>query len=233
MSDLNDAKIMQKFANVGAIVSDSHFVYSSGRHSSVYVNKDALYLHPGVISELCQRMAQPYKAEQIDVVVGPVIGGVVLSQWVAYYLNQRRQSGETLAVFAEKGSDSLDKQFAFNRGYDHYIADKNILIVEDVLTTGGSVRQVVDLVRHHGGNVVGITALCNRGNVQPKDVGDVPIHSLISLSLQTYNEDECPFCQQAIPVNTELGKGRAFLARQKAQEKAIKAETERNTYNGK
>ncbi|GCE24719.1 orotate phosphoribosyltransferase [Dictyobacter alpinus] len=219
MSEHNDAKIMKMFADVGAVVSDSHFVYSSGRHSSVYVNKDALYLHPKVISELCQLMAQPYKAEQIDVVVGPVIGGVVLSQWVAHYLNQRRQSGETLAVFAEKGSDSVDKQFAFNRGYDKYIADKNILIVEDVLTTGGSVRQVVDLVRHHGGHVVGISALCNRGSVQPKDVGDVPIHALISLSLQTYNEDECPFCQQGVPVNTELGKGRAFIARQKNQHK--------------
>ncbi|GCF07404.1 phosphoribosyltransferase family protein [Dictyobacter arantiisoli] len=213
----NDPMIMQLFANVNAIVEDSHFVYSSGRHSSVYVNKDALYLHTGVIARLAQLMAQPYQADQIDVVVGPVIGGVILSQWVASHLNQRRTSGETLAVFAEKGSDSLDKQFAFNRGYDRYIADKNILVVEDVLTTGGSVHQVVDLVRRHGGNMIGISALCNRGNVQPKDVGDVPIHSLIELSLQTYSETECPFCQQDVPVNTVLGKGRAFLARQKAQ----------------
>lgn len=216
---MNDPKIMQMFAEVGAIVSDSHFVYSSGRHSSAYVNKDALYLHPKVISELCQRMTQPYNADQIDVVVGPVIGGVILSQWVAHYLNQRRTSGETLAVFAEKGSDTLDKNFSFNRGYDRYIADKNILVVEDVLTTGGSVHQVVDLIRHHGGNVVGISALCNRGNVQPRDVGNVPIHALIALSLQTYDETECPFCEQHVPINTVLGKGKAFVARQKAQAK--------------
>jgi orotate phosphoribosyltransferase len=216
-TQVNDPKIMQLFADVGAIISDSHFVYSSGRHSSAYVNKDALYLHTEVIAKLCQRMARPYNADQIDIVVGPVIGGVVLSQWIAHELNQRRTSGETLAVFAEKGSDSLDKQFTFNRGYDHYIADKNILIVEDVLTTGGSVRQVVDLVRRHCGNVIGVSALCNRGNVQPTDVGDVPIHTLIALSLQTYSEIECPFCQQNVPINTELGKGRAFLAHQKAQ----------------
>jgi orotate phosphoribosyltransferase len=213
---INDPKIMQLFADVGAIIGDSHFVYSSGRHSSAYVNKDALYLHTEVISLLCQKMAQPYNADQIDIVVGPVIGGVVLSQWVAHELNQRRTSGETLAIFAEKGSDSLNKHFAFNRGYDHYIADKNILVVEDVLTTGGSVSQVVELVRRHGGNVVGISALCNRGNVQPANVGGVPIYALIALSLQTYGEDECPFCLQNVPVNTELGKGRAFLARQKA-----------------
>lgn len=212
---MNDPKIMQIFADVGAIVSDSHFVYSSGRHSSVYINKDALYVHPEVISSLCRQMALPYVADQIDVVVGPVLGGIVLSQWVAHTLNERRGIGETLAVFAEKGSDSVHKQFAFTRGYDKHIPGKNILIVEDVLTTGGSVRQVVDLVRAHGGKIIGIAALCNRGNVQPQDVGDVPINALIEITLQTYTAEECPFCKQHVPINTALGKGRAFLAQQR------------------
>src|SRR5437867_13286941 len=97
---MNDSKIMQLFADVGAIVSDSHFVYSSGRHSSVYVNKDALYVHTNVISILCQKMAEPYNAEQIDVVVGPILGGIVLSQWVVHHLNTRRSFVETLAVNA-------------------------------------------------------------------------------------------------------------------------------------
>ncbi len=210
---MNDPDIMRMFADVGAIVSESHFVYSSGRHSSVYVNKDALYLYPRTIASLCRLMAQPYDAGAIDVVVGPVLGGIVLSQWVAHHLSERRASGETLAVYAEKGADSAEKHFFFGRGYERYIPGKNILIVEDVLTTGGSARQVIDLVRRHGGNVVGVSALCNRGNVQPADVGDVPVQSLITLSLDTYAEEECPYCQQGVPVNTELGKGRAFLSR--------------------
>jgi orotate phosphoribosyltransferase len=213
---MNDPKIMQMFADVGAIVTDSHFVYSSGRHSSVYVNKDALYLHTGVISALCQQMARPYDADQIDVVVGPILGGIVLSQWVAHHLNTKRSSGETLAVYAEKEGDGPDKSFLFRRGYDSYIPEKNILVVEDVLTTGGSARQVIELARKHGGNVVGLTALCNRGSVQPEDVGNVPIHTLITLPLETFTEAECPFCRQRIPVNTELGKGKAFLAKQQA-----------------
>ena len=213
---MNDPKIMQMFTNVGAIVTDSHFVYSSGRHSSVYVNKDALYLHTGVISTLCQEMARPYDADQIDVVVGPILGGIVLSQWVAHHLNTRRSSGETLAVYAEKEGDGPDKSFLFRRGYDSYIPGKNILVVEDVLTTGGSARQVIELVRKHGGNVIGLSALCNRGSVQPQDVGNVPIHTLITLPLETFAEAECPFCRQHIPVNTELGKGKAFLANQQA-----------------
>jgi orotate phosphoribosyltransferase len=176
---MDDPKIMQIFADVGAVVSNSHFVYSSGRHSSVYINKDALYIHSDVISKLCRMMVRSYTADQIDVVVGPVLGGIVLSQWVAYYLNEKRSSGETLAIFAEKESDGPDKQFAFHRGYDKYLAGKN------------------------------------RGNVQPTDVGGVPIQTLINVTLETYSEEECPFCKQNVPINTELGKGRAFLAKKK------------------
>ncbi len=210
---MNDPRIMQMFSDVGAIVSESHFVYSSGRHSSVYINKDALYLHTRTISALCQLMASPYSAEQVDAVVGPVLGGIVLSQWVAHHLNTSRTERETLAIYAEKGSDSADKQFFFNRGYDTYIPGKNILVVEDVLTTGGFARQVIELVRRHGGNVIGLSALCNRGNVQPADVGDVAVHALVTIALETYTEEDCPFCRQQVPINTALGKGRAFLAR--------------------
>jgi orotate phosphoribosyltransferase len=211
---MNDPHILQMFLDVGAVVRDSHFVYTSGRHSSVYINKDAVYLHTGIISALCHEMARPYAAEQIDVVVGPVMGGIILSQWVAHYLNEQRETGETLAVYAEKGTDSVDKQFFFGRGYDKYIPGKNVLIAEDILTTGGSVRQVVELVRRQGGNVVGITALCNRGNVQPDAVGGVPINALIAIDLDTYEPEDCPFCRNNVPINTELGKGRAFLAKQ-------------------
>lgn len=209
----NDPTIMQMFREVGAIVTDSHFVYNSGRHSSVYINKDALYVHTRIISALCEYMAQPYNPDEIDVVVGPVLGGIVLSQWVAHALNAQRDSGETLAVYAEKDGMGDEQRFAFHRGYDRYLPNKNILIVEDILTTGGSVRRVVNAVRQQGGNVVGVSALCNRGNVQADAVGAVPIHTLIDIPLQTYSEEDCPFCQQRVPINTALGKGRAFLAK--------------------
>ncbi|GHO45687.1 phosphoribosyltransferase family protein [Ktedonospora formicarum] len=215
---MNDPEVMQLFEEAGAIVKDSHFVYSSGRHSSVYVNKDALYLRPRIISSICERMAQPYDPEQIDVVVGPVIGAVILSQWTAYHLSQRKAVGEVLAVFAEKGADGVDKQFYFGRGYDKWISGRNILVVEDILTTGNSARQTIETIRRYGGNVVGLSVLANRGNVQAEEVGDVPIHALIELSLRTYTAEECPFCRDGVPVNIELGKGRAFLAKQKALE---------------
>ena len=211
---MNDANIMQMFVDAGAIITNRHFVYSSGRHSSVYVNKDALYVHTKMISTLCSYLAEPYSADAIDIVVGPILGGIVLSQWVAYHLNAHRSSGETLAVYAEKEGDGPDKTFLFRRGYDRYIPGKNVLVVEDILTTGGSARQVIDLVRMYNGNVVGLSVLCNRGGVQSEDVGGVPIHSLLTLTLETFSEEECPFCQQLVPIETELGKGKAFLAKQ-------------------
>jgi orotate phosphoribosyltransferase len=210
---MSQETIMQMFRDAGAIVTDSHFVYNSGRHSSVYINKDSLYLHTRIIAALCAAMARPYDANTIDVVVGPVLGGIVLSQWVAFALNERRTSGETLAVYAEKEGTGPTQRFLFQRGYDRYIPGKNVLVVEDVLTTGGSVRGVVELVRAQGGRVVGISALCNRGNVRAEAVGNVPIETLLTLPLETYTEEECPFCQQGVPINTTLGKGRAFLAK--------------------
>jgi orotate phosphoribosyltransferase len=213
----NDPEIMRLFSDVGAIVTNSHFVYTSGRHSSVYVNKDAVYAHTSIIASLCKRMAQPYDPNTIDVVVGPVLGGIVLSQWVTHALNQRRTTGETLAVFAEKATDGVNKHFFFGRGYEKVIPGRNVLIVEDLLTTGGSVRQVVETVRNVGGNIIGISVLCNRGNVQPEDIDNVPINALISLSLQTYSAEDCPFCKQRVPINTVLGKGRAYLAKQSAE----------------
>jgi len=212
---MNDPSIMQMFSGVGAIVTGGHFVYTSGRHSSVYINKDALYLHTETISALCKSMVSSFEPEQIDVVVGPVLGGIVLSQWTAHHLNQRRTGGETLAVYAEKASDGANKQFFFGRGYNQHIAGKNILVVEDVLTTGGSARQVIDLVRGLDGNVVALSALCNRGNVRPADVGGVMVSALVSIDLDTYAPDDCALCKAKVPISTELGKGKSFLAEKK------------------
>src|SRR5437667_12752460 len=117
---MNDPEIMQMFAGVGAIVRDSHFVYSSGRHSSVYINKDALYLHTKLISTLCQLMAQPYNADEVDVKAGPVLGGIVVSQWVAYYINSSLTSVETLDLYVDKQRQTPVKLYVFRRCYEEY-----------------------------------------------------------------------------------------------------------------
>ncbi len=208
---MDSKTIMQTLNDVGAIITDSHIVYTSGRHGTSYVNKDVLYLHTKITSDLCKAMSERYDANQIDLVAGPTIGGVVLSQWVTHHLNAKRTKGEILALYAEEEGEGEAKRRIFKRGYDLCIPGKTVVVVEDLLTTGGSARQVVEAVRTLGGNVVGLSVLCNRGNVKAANVGDVEIHALTKVDMDSWPEKECPLCRDRIPVNTSVGKGKAFL----------------------
>jgi len=212
---MDNEAIMKVLGDVGAIITDSHLVYTSGRHGNAYVNKDALYVHSQSTSLLCQAMAAQYPAEQVDVVAGPTVGGVILSQWIAYHVNQSRKNGEALSIYAEEDNQNGEKKRIFKRGYDLHIPGKNIVVVEDIVTTGGSARQVIEAVRALGGNVLGLSVLCNRGGIKPEDVGGVPIHALTSVTLDSWDAHECPLCQKNVPVNTAVGKGREFLEKQK------------------
>jgi orotate phosphoribosyltransferase len=115
-----------------------------------------------------------------------------------------------LAVYAEKDGD----QFVIKRGYEKLIPGKNVLIVEDILTTGGSAKKVFEAVRALGGNVVGLGAICNRGGVTEGDIGLLPeLYSLTSVNLDSWEANECPLCASDVPVNITIGKGKEFLAR--------------------
>lgn len=207
---MNQKEILKMFSGAGAIITDTHVVYTSGRHGSAYVNKDALYPHTGMTARLCEEMASRFKDSDIGIVVGPTVGGVILSQWVAFYLS-KIQGKEILGVFAEEDEN---KNRFLKRGYDKLIPGKNVLIVEDVMTTGGSVKKVVDAVRALGGNIVGCAALCNRGGVTKEDVGNVPVfEALVNIEMDSWEEAECPLCKKGVPVNTNVGKGREYLAR--------------------
>ena len=208
---MSDNSIIKMMTGAGALILNTHIVLTSGRHSDNYFNKDALYLHTKIISGLCDLMSKPYDADKIDVVAGPTIGGVILSQWVAHHLNSRRKSGEIISVYAEEEVAGDEKKRIFKRGYDACIPGKNVLVVEDVLTTGGSARRVIESVKALDGNVVGLTVLCNRGGIKPEEVCDVSIHAILDVKLDSWTEEECPLCKTNVPINTTVGKGRAFL----------------------
>lgn len=186
-----------------------HFVLTSGRHAREYVNKDALYPHTEETSQLCRGIAG-FADFGTQVVAAPAIGGVILSQWVAYHLSILLGT-EVLAVYAEPGpGDTL----IFKRGYDLLIPGRKVLVVEDVLTTGGLAKKVVDAVRALQGEVTGVCVLSNRGGVTVVGLGNVPwLHALTTIPMESYTEDECPSCKEGVPVNTDVGKGKEFLAR--------------------
>ena len=193
-------------AESGAVIRDSHVVYTSGRHGSAYVNKDAVYPHTERVRELCGLMAEAARPLGVEIVCGPAMGGIILAQWTGHHLGLP-------AVYAEKAPEG---GMALRRGYDALVRGRRVLVVEDVVNTGGSLADTIRAVRAAGGTVIAATALCNRGGVTAADL-DVPaLQALLELSLDSWAAEECPLCRRGVPVNTSVGKGREFLARRGA-----------------
>jgi orotate phosphoribosyltransferase len=192
-------------AEAQAIVTGSHVVYTSGKHGSAYVNKDAVYPNTARVSELCRHLADAARPQRPEVVCGPATGGIILATWTGHHLG-------VPAVYAEKADGGM----ALRRGYDRLVAGKRVLVVEDILNTGGSVRDTVAAVRAAGGEVVAVAALVNRGGVTAADVGAPVLVALLDVALDAWEADACPLCRDGVPVDTTVGKGREFLARRRA-----------------
>src|SRR3989339_1159783 len=151
-------KVVDILKKIGAVITDDHFVYTSGKHGSVYINKDALYPHTAETSEVCRTMAEMFKDKEVEAVVGPALGGIILSQWVAHHLSQMKGK-EILAVYTEKNKEGIQ---TFTRGYEKLVNSKNVLLVEDAPTTGGSAKKVVEIVKNAGGKVVAVSVMVNK-----------------------------------------------------------------------
>lgn len=213
---MSDDDVLALLAQVGALITGDHLVYTSGRHGSSYVNKDALYPHTAATSAVCAQIARHFAPAGVEVVAGPTVGGVIMAQWTAHHLSELT-GREVLAVYAEEEPDGAGKRRVLRRGYDALVAERRVLVVEDILTTGGSVRLVVAAVRAAGGTVVGVGALCNRGAVTAELIEAPQLYALSEVPLESYAPAECPLCAAGVPVNTRVGKGAAFLAARAAQ----------------
>lgn len=199
---MNEARAIQIFEQAGAIVH-GHFKYFSGMHGGVYVNKTMVYYFPSLISTLCDGIADRFSLDDIDVVVSPATGGIVLSQWVAYHLGERSCS-DVGAIFTEKLSDGSG--FCLRRGYEELILGRRILLVEDILTSGKTALQNVDLISKYGGVVVAVAALWNRGGVTAEAVGSPPeLFSLINREFEAWDPQDCPHCRNGEVLSTQVG----------------------------
>jgi orotate phosphoribosyltransferase len=208
---MNEQEILDMLQEVGAFRT-GHFVYTSGRHGDAYILKDAMYAYPRQTSEVCKTMAEHFKDTGIEAVIGPAVGAAILSQWTAYHLSEF-SGKDVYAVYADKDGEG---GFVIKRGYDKLIAGKRVLVVEDLTTTGGSIKKVVDATRAAGAEVAGVVVLCNRGDVTKEMVGaPKEFISLVRLELESWEEDACELCEKNIPVSTDIGHGKEFLARKK------------------
>ncbi len=201
-------EIIEILKKVGAFMTGGHFVGTSGIHINTYVNKDALYIHPKETSQVCELMAQKVKDFEIDAVVGPALGGIILAQWTAYHLSKIKQK-EILALYTEKNKEGIQ---GFTRGYDKLVKGKNILVVEDAPTTGGSAKKVVDIVNNVGGKVVAVSVMVNKNQKEvTSEFFGVPFFPLAEVEMQSYEADNCLMCKNGVPINITYGHGKKFL----------------------
>lgn len=177
-------KTIERFKGVNAILN-GHFVLSSGLHSDTYVQCAKVTEHPALGEEVCRSLADMWRGKKIDVVAGPAYGGIILAYELARALKAR-------AVFFER----VEGKFALRRGFSLSSQDE-VLVAEDVVTTGGSAQEVLSLVRQMGARLVGVTSLVYRGQ---GNFADTDYKYLVSLTPPVYKPEECPFCKEKIPV---------------------------------
>ncbi len=182
---MDKAAIAAVFTKVGAL-REGHFRYTSGLHGNLYMQCAQVLKYPDYSERLCKELASNFAAGQIDIVIGPAMGGIIVAYEVA------RQLGVP-AMFSERenGIMTLRRGFGLEAG-------QRVLVVEDVITTGGSVQDVIDLVKDQGAVPAGVAVLVNRSG--GRAAFDVPLAALLDLDLPTFDPTNCPLCQQGLPL---------------------------------
>lgn len=184
MSD-QDA-ILEVFREAGALL-EGHFLLSSGMHSPTYLQCALVLQDPGRAGRLCRELARHFTQSDVRTVIGPAIGGIVVAHEVARALGVK-------ALFAERqdGRMTLRRGFAVEAG-------ERVLLAEDVVTTGGSLREVQQMVTAAGADVVGVASLVDRTSGRDPGFG-MPLVSLVAIDVPTYSADDCPLCREGLPL---------------------------------
>lgn len=177
---MTSEEVLDSYRRTGALLS-GHFLLSSGLHSSQYLQSALVLQQPDTATRLCAALAAHFSGMRIEAVIAPALGGVFVSHETARALGVR-------ALFAERvaGELTLRRGFTISPG-------ERVLVVEDVITTGKSTRETIEVVKQAGGLVVAAGSLVDRSNGKA-DLG-VPYKSLVTLDVPTYNPENCPLCR--------------------------------------
>lgn len=181
--------LLDQLREIGALKT-GHFLLSSGRHSDVYLEKFDLLRDPRATEQICRGFAERFATENVDVVVGPTTGGVILAFETA------RQLG-VAAAYAERRSDgSAGREIRRGTTFSH---GARVLLVDDILTTGGSVRETLTALEPHPVEIIVVAVLVDRSGGQTT-FGDVPLFALATQTVESWPADECPLCRQGVPL---------------------------------
>lgn len=181
---MNPGEVRELFERHGAI-SSGHFKLSSGRHSDSYVQCARVLEHPRVAASLAQALAARC-GERVDVVVSPALGGLLIGYLVAHEIGCR-------FLFTER----VDGSMTLRRG-QALAPGEGALVVEDVITTGGSATEVIALVEKAGGTVTGVASLIDRSEGQPR----FHLEALLEVAATSWDLAECPLCARGEPLHT-------------------------------
>jgi orotate phosphoribosyltransferase len=172
--------ILKVFKDSEALL-EGHFILTSGLHSGSYFQCAKVFQYPWHAETLCREIADHFRDEEIDVVVSPAVGGIVLGQEIARLLGVR-------SIFAER----KDGKMTLRRGFE-IRAGERILLAEDVTTTGGSVKEVKQAVEDAGGEVLAVAAVVDRSGGQAEF--GVPYFSLFQMEVTNFDPEDCPLCR--------------------------------------
>jgi orotate phosphoribosyltransferase len=185
MPTVTTDSVLDRFRRVGALL-EGHFRLTSGLHSPGYMQCALVLAHPREAEAFGAELADRVRGLSANVVLSPALGGIVIGQEVGRALGVR-------ALFAERQDGGLMLRRGFTLG-----PDDRVLVVEDVVTTGKSTRETIDVARAAGARVVGAAAIIDRSGGEQNL--DVPFHALASIALPTYQPESCPLCAAGQPV---------------------------------
>lgn len=177
---MNQEEVLDIYQRTGALLS-GHFLLSSGLHSDRYLQSALVLQQPDIATKLCAELAAYFKDQRIEAVIAPALGGVFVSHETARALCVR-------ALFAER----VNGELMLRRGFTIKSGER-VLVVEDVITTGKSTRETIDVVKKAGGMVIAAASLVDRSGGKA-ELG-VPYRSLVTLDVPTYTAESCPMCR--------------------------------------
>lgn len=177
----NNVDVLKIFKSTEALL-EGHFLLTSGRHSNQYFQCAKVLQYPEYTAEICSIIAEHFKDFEIDTVIAPAMGGMIVGYEVARQLNKR-------SIFTEREN----KEMTLRRGFSLAKGEK-VLVCEDVITTGGSVKEVIDIVKKFDAQIVGVASIVDRSNGKV-DFG-FPLFSTLKLDVVSYEPDNCPICKE-------------------------------------